>query len=356
MMVPFSGAFIIAIGSALAVSAQSPAWGQCGGTGWSGDTTCVSGSTCVVQNAYYSQCVPGGSTGGSTTSKPPTSTSVGQPAPTSGGPNFWFSFGDSYTQTGFNPSSSLPNTRNPIGNPNYPGNTAVGGENWIDYDTTKYNKSLVYTYNFAFGGATIDRNLVAPVSSGILTLTDQVNQFLNGFASKPASTPWTSSNAVFSIWIGINDLGNSYWNGNVPAGSSLDNLLNAEFSLVQKLYNAGARNFLFINVPPTDRSPLFLGQSTSGRATLNSAISGFNSRLATKAFQFKSSNSGVTTYLYDSNAGFTKILNSPSQYGFVDATSYGNSGSFWGNNYHPSSAAHKYFAQDVAGLLSGTVW
>ncbi|CAE6452898.1 unnamed protein product [Rhizoctonia solani] len=30
---------------------------QCGGTNWTGATTCVSGTTCVVQNAYYHQCL-----------------------------------------------------------------------------------------------------------------------------------------------------------------------------------------------------------------------------------------------------------------------------------------------------------
>lgn len=32
-------------------------WGQCGGQGYTGATGCVSGSTCKVQNPYYSQCL-----------------------------------------------------------------------------------------------------------------------------------------------------------------------------------------------------------------------------------------------------------------------------------------------------------
>ncbi|CAD0095977.1 unnamed protein product [Aureobasidium mustum] len=32
-------------------------WGQCGGKGYTGPTTCVSGTTCKVQNDYYSQCL-----------------------------------------------------------------------------------------------------------------------------------------------------------------------------------------------------------------------------------------------------------------------------------------------------------
>lgn len=39
--------------------AQSPEWGQCGGIGWTGPTTCVAGTTCVESNPYYSQCLPG---------------------------------------------------------------------------------------------------------------------------------------------------------------------------------------------------------------------------------------------------------------------------------------------------------
>ncbi|GJE96364.1 glycosyl hydrolase family 61-domain-containing protein [Phanerochaete sordida] len=32
-------------------------YGQCGGQGYTGSTTCVSGSTCTVVNPYYSQCL-----------------------------------------------------------------------------------------------------------------------------------------------------------------------------------------------------------------------------------------------------------------------------------------------------------
>ncbi|PVF97939.1 hypothetical protein CPB86DRAFT_395346 [Serendipita vermifera] len=35
----------------------APLYGQCGGQGWTGPTTCASG-TCKYSNAYYSQCVP----------------------------------------------------------------------------------------------------------------------------------------------------------------------------------------------------------------------------------------------------------------------------------------------------------
>ncbi|GKT51120.1 putative pectin lyase F-1 [Colletotrichum spaethianum] len=32
-------------------------WGQCGGNNWTGPTACASGTSCVVQNEWYSQCL-----------------------------------------------------------------------------------------------------------------------------------------------------------------------------------------------------------------------------------------------------------------------------------------------------------
>ncbi|KAJ7105192.1 hypothetical protein C8R44DRAFT_834466 [Mycena epipterygia] len=329
--------------------AQSPIWGQCGGTGWSGSTTCVTGSTCTFSNSYYSQCLPGSAT--------PTTTSSATSAPTTpAGPvTFWFPFGDSYTTTGFNPNSTLPTVGNPLGNPPFPGFTGAGGENFVGFDTVTYNKSTILTYNYAYGGATIDASLVVPYEPTVLSLTDQVNEFLAGAAKKPATTPWTSANSLFTVWIGINDIGNSFSNSGDRNAFS-DTLLNAYFALVQKLYGAGGRNFLFINVPPIDRSPLMLAESTTSQALEKTVIAGFNTKLAAKITSFKANNTGVTTWLWDANTAFTTILNAPTQFGFVDAVSFGNTGDFWGNNYHPSTAAHQIFGKQISTLLAGTPW
>ncbi|RDB25725.1 Endo-1,4-beta-xylanase C [Hypsizygus marmoreus] len=69
---------VICLASLLALvpltTAQSGAWGQCGGIGWTGPTTCVAGYTCTVGNPYYSQCLPNG-TGTTPTSPTGTTTS-----------------------------------------------------------------------------------------------------------------------------------------------------------------------------------------------------------------------------------------------------------------------------------------
>lgn len=139
--------------------------------------------------------------------------------------------------------------------------------------TTKYNTSTLLTYNFAYGGATIDATLVAPYTSTVLSLTDQVRTAaskafhlcslthlnrqiqVNSFLANKAVAPWTGTNALFSVFIGINDIGNSWYQSGDRAAFS-DTLLTAYFALIQKIYDAGGRNFLFVNVPNVDRSPL----------------------------------------------------------------------------------------------------
>lgn len=54
--------FLIIFALAGAVTAQVSAFGQCGGTGYTGTTTCASGYSCVVVNDWYYQCQPGGGT------------------------------------------------------------------------------------------------------------------------------------------------------------------------------------------------------------------------------------------------------------------------------------------------------
>ncbi|KAJ7889980.1 CEL4a mannanase [Mycena leptocephala] len=57
--------------SLASVRAQSPVFGQCGGQNWPGPFTCASGSVCVFQNPFYSQCIPG-----TATTAPPTTTTT----------------------------------------------------------------------------------------------------------------------------------------------------------------------------------------------------------------------------------------------------------------------------------------
>ncbi|KAF5320087.1 hypothetical protein D9611_010315 [Ephemerocybe angulata] len=72
------------------VQAAQPMYGQCGGAGYTGDTTCVSGGVCTKVNDFYSQCLPGAAapttsttttTTTTTTSTTPTTTVTSVPVP-----------------------------------------------------------------------------------------------------------------------------------------------------------------------------------------------------------------------------------------------------------------------------------
>ncbi|EMD34838.1 glycoside hydrolase family 5 protein [Gelatoporia subvermispora B] len=73
--------FTCATWYALSVRAQASLYGQCGGIGWTGPTTCASGSVCTVSNAYYSQCLPGAASASN-----PTTSSAPTTAPGGGSP------------------------------------------------------------------------------------------------------------------------------------------------------------------------------------------------------------------------------------------------------------------------------
>ncbi|KAG9126487.1 hypothetical protein FRC07_003233 [Ceratobasidium sp. 392] len=362
-MSPISALSVVACAAFVAgAMAQQPAYAQCGGVSWTGGTTCVSGYYCYKQNDYYSQCIPG--TAATTTSTTSKATGTGAISTTTKPVKHYQAYykhhqndhhyivnSNSYTQTGFDINGTKPAVGNPLGNPGYPGYTACGSvPNWVDLVTTKYNTSTLLTYNFAYGGATINATLVAPYTPTVLSLVDQINIFL----ANKAVAPWTGANALFSVFIGINDIGNSWYNSGDRAAFS-DVLLNNYFALIQKIYDVGGRNFLFVNVPHVDRSPLMLAQSAADQAAEAAVITGFNSKLAAKASSFASSHSGVKTWVYDSASKINTLLDSPSKYGFQDATSYGDGSTLmWCNNYHISSGVHNYVAQDVAALLKGS--
>ena len=119
--------------------------------------------------------------------------------------------GDSYTTVGFNVTGDQPDAANPIGNPSYFGYTSSNGPNWVDFLTTAYNQSFLETYDFAYGGATVDSSLVAQYLPSVLDFVQQVNdEFIPIYTAANNSVGWTSTNRLFASFFGINDVGNSY--------------------------------------------------------------------------------------------------------------------------------------------------
>lgn len=289
------------------------------------------------------------------------------------GIKYIFSFGDSYTSTTFNDTGEQPNRANPLGNPPYPGYTASNGPNWIDFLTTTYNKSFVETVNLAYGGATVDSNLVAQYLPTVLSVQEQVNDEYIPVYSNKTVIPWASDDTLFSIFIGINDVGNSYASKN----ASLNGIIFDVYSgLVDELYQTGGRNFLFLNVPPVNRAPLTTAQGVAAEQLEAADIADWNSRVAKLANNLTHTYSDATAFLFDTNAIFDQVLDdpcshpqtcpyknttdycvayengTPSWYTFNATCGIPVDEYFWLNTLHPTFRMHNATAQAVAKELS----
>ncbi|KAL8930353.1 MAG: hypothetical protein Q9172_000062 [Xanthocarpia lactea] len=228
---------------------------------------------------------------------------------------YLFTFGDSYTSTSFNINGPQPSRENPLGNPPYPGATSANGPNYVDFLTTTYNQSFIQTFNLGYGGATIDPSLIgSPYGLIVQSFQQQVQErFLPTYATN-SGIEWSGSNSLFT------DVILSYAQRN----STLNFLLIKSYeNLVHQLYAAGARNFLFMNVPPIDRSPGMLARDSATQASMAGYIGEFNFRLILLVYNLAVRYPATTVWLFDTNWLFTRLLNN-GPLAFRETSSYAN--------------------------------
>ncbi|KEY72681.1 hypothetical protein S7711_02472 [Stachybotrys chartarum IBT 7711] len=397
---------------AAVASAQVPVWQQCGGINHTGSTVCTTSATCTSLNDWYYQCVPATSstvrttstrppvitttssvpttitssvrTSSTTSSSPSSSTSVRtttgvtsfvttttSPTTTASPPpeecvllmprkrsksppqpatRYLITFGDSYSQTGFDINGQRPSAANPLGNPPLPGWTASGGLDWVGFMVTEFNRSLTLSYNFAYGGATTDASLVTPYDPSVRSFVDQIGQFNSSIATHPSYAPWTAANTLAGVWMGVNDVGNTFWLEGQPA--RIGAIMDVYFSQLQVLYNAGVRNFVLLTVPPTYLTPLFLAEDPT---SLSASIDLYNDAIASRLATFRSANRGVTATIVDTSVPFLEAIENPTEYGAPDAVCENEDGEscLWFNNYHPGVQIQRLVAAAVARSWSG---
>ncbi|EAQ83733.1 hypothetical protein CHGG_10137 [Chaetomium globosum CBS 148.51] len=339
-------------------------WTQCGGIGYTGPTTCVSGAYCMAYNDWYHQCIPGQatttpatsttlatSTRTSSTTSAASSTSSATPDDCS--VQFLITFGDSYSQTGFDVKGTKPSTSNPLGNPALPGWTASGGLNWVGFLASQYNRSTLLSYNFAYGGATTNATIVPPYEPTVLSFVDQVKQFSDSIAKKPSYAPW-GDNALFGVWIGVNDVGNAWWKEDYD--QVVEQIMATYFGQLQILYDAGARNFALLTVPPIHRTPAVLEGSEDNQKAEAAAIAKYNDALTAGLAAFKTKNSGITSKIIDTTVPFNTALDNPTKYGSPDATCFNSDGKscLWFNDYHPGIEINNLVAKAVSDAWKGS--
>ncbi|KAI0345169.1 hypothetical protein BDW22DRAFT_1343459 [Trametopsis cervina] len=253
--------------------------------------------------------------------------------------DYFIVFGDSYSSVR-DQFDLLPSpTKNKRLGIEFPGNTwnEPDEPNWIGHLLSKpgMNPDML-VYDYALGGQTVD------------DMRTQVSDFRRQFSS---TAPWNGTNSLFVAhshpenadfefilpvtWIGINDCG-------MPSDS--ESTQKTLFELQESLYAEGARNFLFIDVPPIDRSPAFAPPAT--------VYETWNAGLRTSISTFASGHPDATILLFSSHDLFTRLLDNPVEYGFDQATASVAGGCIWYDHLHPTTRVHNVIASEVARFLT----
>jgi phospholipase/lecithinase/hemolysin len=154
-----------------------------------------------------------------------------------------------------------------------------------------------------------------------IPLVNQTKQFLT--YAQPVLSKQKSFNlnqALVAIWIGINDIGDSS-KYNVSFPNFYEKLWNTVFTeSVQPLYHAGYHDFLFVNLPPLDRTP---GNVNSVSPLPNKTMIGwFNDELERHSTAFGAAHAEVKSMVFDATTLLNYVLDNPSKYGIRNTTSY----------------------------------
>lgn len=130
------------------------------------------------------------------------------------------------------------------------------------------------------------------------------------------------------------------------------------FKAQEDLYQVGARNFLFIDVPPIDRSPAVLSVLQSVNPGGDSSMLRYqewNNGLRSSVATFASRHTEVSALYFSSHMTFNHILDEPWQHGFTthDAEKAGRG--IWADHLHPTSKMHDFLAKDLTSFLASVV-
>ncbi|KAF9814905.1 hypothetical protein IEO21_04849 [Rhodonia placenta] len=240
-------------------------------------------------------------------------------------------FGDSYSDVGYRPRTSPhPTEDQPLG-VEFPGVTWSGPDasNWVGSLITEYiTHGPVLVYDYAVGGDTV---------AGV---HDQIRiGFLPEVGKRPEWAPWSPTDTLFVTWVGINDCG---WPEEDVAREAVKQL----FEEQELIYEAGARNFLLVDVPPVHLSPVGRAVSADGLT-----YRAWNTQLQESVAQFSASHPEVSIFIFSSWDTFKRVLHNPISHGFSFEDVSKRDGQIWVDHLHPTSQMHDWIARDMAEFL-----
>ncbi|KAJ8127580.1 hypothetical protein O1611_g6054 [Lasiodiplodia mahajangana] len=206
--------------------------------------------------------------------------------------------------------------------------TAEGGPNWVEYLTgcglepgeTLPRDCAIQLWDFAFAGADVSLEYLPQHHEFTIPLVNQTQQYL-AWAEPVIGKTMDKSKALVAFWIGINDINDSSKFSNVSFPAYYNQLVDAIFTQsVRPMYEIGYKNFLFLNLPPLDRTAANAASQTP--LPNKTMIGWWDNSLARHSDMFAAENKGVKTMVYDANTFLNAVLDDPGRYGIKNTTSY----------------------------------
>ena len=173
---------------------------------------------------------------------------------------------------------------------------------WVEYMLAELEIELENLENNAIGGAMTqghsDEEIQAAIDAGALPPLGLVGQVDTYLSQSPEFNP---DDTLFTIWIGGNDL-LEFFRGESSAAAPEALVQGAMANIetaVTDLIDAGALNFLVLNLPDLSQTPAFNQQPEDTRNNINELVQGFNRALSVTLEGVEYQNSGVSIISID---------------------------------------------------------
>lgn len=178
----------------------------------------------------------------------------------------------------------------------------------------------IQLWDFAFGGADISVEYLPLHHNWSVQLVNQTEQFLL-YGQPVLKNIIDPDSTLTAVWIGINDIGDSA-ELDVDFPTYYDELITTMFEQsVEPVYKAGYKKWLFMKLPPLDRTPGNLVRA-AGPLPNKTMIGWWDDTLDQHASAFADKYEDATVLVFDSNTFLNYVLDHPAEYNITNTTSY----------------------------------